>query len=174
LCRPDRSQQLPSGDAILGRDYAAQNCSVARSLEVIGERWTLLILRDAFIGVTRFETFQRRLGLATNVLATRLKSLVQAGILERRMYAERPERFEYVLTPTGEDLLPVIIGLMAWGDVHLAPNGPPAIARHASCGGTIGVGAVCRSCGTQVRARDVEWLLGPGVSKGAGRPIRVS
>ena len=86
---------------MLGRDYAGQNCSVARSLEVLGERWTLLILRDCFLGVTRFERFARRLSLAPNILSKRLRTLTEAGVLERVAYQERPERHEYRLTPTG-------------------------------------------------------------------------
>ena len=94
---------------MLPRDYSGQNCSVARALEVLGERWTLLVLRDAFQGVTRFELFARRLRIAPNILAKRLATLVGAGVLERRRYQERPERFEYVLTPAGKELLPALV-----------------------------------------------------------------
>jgi DNA-binding HxlR family transcriptional regulator len=153
---------------MLPRDYARQNCSLARALEVLGERWTLLVLRDAFQGVTRFELFQRRLRIAPNILTKRLATLVEAGVLERRRYQERPERFEYVLTPAGKELLPALVDLMRWGDAHLAPDGPPAVLRHGGCGGELGRGAVCERCGTAVEADDVEWYRGPGTHKTPG------
>ena len=156
---------------MLGRDYSGQNCSIARSLEIVGERWTLLILRDAFLGVTRFERFQERLKLAPNILTKRLRALTDAGVLERRPYQERPERYEYVLTERGKGLLPVILGLMEWGDGNLAPDGPPALARHAGCGGPVEAGAVCGDCGQRVGADDVEWHFGPGSGRtGVRRP----
>ena len=156
---------------MLGRDYSGQNCSIARSLEIVGERWTLLILRDAFLGVTRFERFQERLKLAPNILTKRLRALTDAGVLERRPYQERPERYEYVLTERGKGLLPVILGLMEWGDGNLAPNGPPALVVHAGCGGRVEVGAVCGECGERVGADDVDWYFGPGSGRtGVRRP----
>ena len=153
---------------MLPRDYAGQNCSLARSLEILGERWTLLILRDAFQGVTRFELFQRRLKIAPNILTKRLTTLTEAGILERRRYQERPERFEYVLTEKGAELLPVTVDLMRWGDANLAPEGPPAVLRHAGCGGELGRGAICQECGRPVEVADVEWFRGPGTHKTPG------
>ena len=95
-----------------------QQCPIARALEVVGERWTILIVRDAFRGVRRFDDFQRGLGIARNVLNARLQRLVEAGVLERQRYQERPERFEYVLTESGRDLEPVLRALVAWGDRH--------------------------------------------------------
>lgn len=112
---------------MLHNTYEGQDCSVARALEVVGERWTLLILRDAFLGVRRFDDFQRSLGVARNVLNARLQRLVEHGLLERRRYQERPERFEYRLTEMGLDLLPVIEALMRWGDRWL-PSPAPAPA----------------------------------------------
>jgi DNA-binding HxlR family transcriptional regulator len=103
---------------VLHRTYEGQDCSIARSLEVIGERWTLLILRDAFSGVRRFEDFQRDLGISRGILTQRLQRLCDEGILERRRYCERPERFEYRLTPRGRDLRPVLKSLARWGDRH--------------------------------------------------------
>jgi len=153
---------------VLPRDYAGQNCSVARSLEVLGERWTLLILRDCFLGVTRFEHFGRRLSLAPNILSKRLRTLVDAGVLERVAYQERPERHEYRLTPAGRELFPVIMGLMSWGDAHMAPGGPPAVVRHAGCGGVVGAGARCGACEKPVGADDVEWWYGPGSRRPEG------
>jgi DNA-binding HxlR family transcriptional regulator len=145
---------------VLGRDYPAQNCSVARALEVVGERWTLLIVRDAFLGVSRFDDFARRLGVAENVLSRRLATLVEAGVLERRAYA--PRRHDYLLTTRGRDLFPVIVSLLAWGDAHAAPDGAPVRVRHAGCGGGLGAGARCARCGADVGADDAEWLWGPG------------
>jgi DNA-binding HxlR family transcriptional regulator len=104
---------------VLKRDYAGQDCSIARALEVVGERWTLLIVRDAFLGLRRFDEFQESLGIARNVLASRLARLVEEGILERVRYSERPERFEYRLTPKGRDLHVALAALRQWGDAYL-------------------------------------------------------
>src|SRR5215218_9699954 len=105
---------------VLHNTYAGQTCSIARALEVIGERWTILILRDAFLGIRRFDDFQRSLGIARNVLNARLQRLIDAGVLERRLYQERPLRYEYRLTQRGRDLWPALVSLMQWGDRHLA------------------------------------------------------
>lgn len=158
---------------MLGRDYAGQNCSIARTLEVVGERWTLLIVRDAMLGYTRFDHFSERLGLAPNVLTRRLRALVDGGIMERRPYQERPVRHEYVLAERGRALLPVVLSLMAFGDAHLAPDGAPAQARHHGCGGTLAPDARCGTCGEIVDARMVEWWYGPGSSRPPGpRPVQ--
>ena len=105
---------------MLKRDYEDQNCSVARTLEVVGERWTLLIVRDALLGLRRVEQFQESLGIARNVLTDRLRRLVDEGILERVRYSERPERFEYQLTPKGRDLQIALAGMRQWGDKYLS------------------------------------------------------
>jgi DNA-binding HxlR family transcriptional regulator len=141
---------------VLHNTYAGQTCSVARTLEVVGERWTILILRDVFLGVRRFDDFQRSLGIARNVLNTRLQRLVEAGVLERRRYQERPERFEYRLTDMGLELWPAIVALMRFGDRHLAgDDGPPVRLEHRDCGGEISDRLSCERCGTPVGARDV-------------------
>jgi len=141
---------------VLHNTYAGQQCSVARALEVVGERWTILILRDAFLGVRRFDDFQRSLGIARNVLNTRLQRLVEAGLLERRLYQERPERHEYRLTDMGVELWPAVVALMQWGDKHLAgPTGPPLRLEHRGCGGTITDRRTCAGCGAELSARDV-------------------
>jgi DNA-binding HxlR family transcriptional regulator len=116
---------------MLKRDYEGQNCSVARALEVVGERWTLLIIRDAFLGVRRFEQFQESLGIARNILTDRLNRLVEEGIMERVRYSERPESFEYRLTPKGRDLQIAMAGLRQWGDKYLSDQ-PPRITRRKS------------------------------------------
>jgi DNA-binding HxlR family transcriptional regulator len=113
---------------VLKRDYVGQNCSVARALEIVGERWTLLIVRDAFLGLTRFDQFQESLGIARNVLADRLARLVAEGILERVRYSERPERHEYVLTEKGRQLRVALAALRQWGDTYLSPQ-PPTLLR---------------------------------------------
>jgi DNA-binding HxlR family transcriptional regulator len=134
---------------------------VARTLEVVGERWTLLILRDAFLGVRRFDDFQRSLGVARNVLNTRLQRLVDAGLLERRRYQVRPERHEYRLTDMGLDLWPSILALMQWGDRHLAgPDGPPVRLEHRDCGGGVDERRACERCGEVLGPRDVRVLTG--------------
>jgi DNA-binding HxlR family transcriptional regulator len=98
-------------------------CPIARSLERVGEWWSILILRDALRGTTRFDEFQKSLGIAPNMLTRRLNALVNAGLLERRPYCEHPPRYEYVLTPRGRDFRPVLIALLAWGNRHFAPEG---------------------------------------------------
>jgi DNA-binding HxlR family transcriptional regulator len=147
---------------MLNRTYDKQVCSVARALEVVGERWTMLIVRDAFLGLRRFDEFQRSLGVARNVLSDRLDRLVDEGIFERRLYREHPPRYEYRLTDRGRDLYPVVFGLMRWGDKHAAPNGPPRVLRHRDCGGPIDDHMVCEKCGAALSVRDVETLRGPG------------
>src|SRR3712207_1915696 len=105
-------------------------CSVGRAMEILGERWTFLILREAFYGVRRFSDMQRNLGIARNILSSRLQTLVAAGILERRRYQEEPERYEYRLTACGRDLYPAVIAIMRWGDEHLYDDAAPVELRH--------------------------------------------
>ena len=149
-------------DCVLGNTYSGQTCSIARSLDLIGERWTILIVRDAFLGVRRFDDFQRSLGVARNVLQGRLERLVEGGILERVRYQERPERFEYRLTEKGVDLWPVVVSLLAWGDRHAAPEGPPVVLEHRDCGGRVNDRRICESCGELLGPRDVRARRGPG------------
>src|SRR5207248_2119574 len=110
--------------AMLKRDYEGQNCSIARALEVVGERWTLLIVRDVFLGVRRFDALQENLGVARNVLTDRLNRLVEEGIVERVRYSERPERYEYRLTRKGRELEIALIGLRQWGDKYVSEKPP--------------------------------------------------
>jgi len=151
---------------MLGQDYTGQNCSIARALEVLGERWTLLILRDSFHGVARFDDFHRRLGLARSVLTARLQRLCDHGVLERRLYQERPDRYEYRLTEMGRELFPVLVGLRRWGDRHLAPAGPPLTMHHVDCGGEATAHVVCDGCGADLGAADVHPRIGPGLQAG--------
>lgn len=142
-------------------DFGAMNCSIARALDVLGESWTLLILRDALQGLRRFDQLQTSLGVATNVLTARLKRLVDLGLLERRAYRERPRRFEYLPTAQARDLAPVLIGLLQWGDKYLAgENGPPRTLVHVGCGQATSAQLVCASCGEPVVERGVR-LVGP-------------
>lgn len=153
---------------MLGRLYAAQNCSAARALELVGERWSLLILRDAlFRGITRFSAFQRSLGVAPNILADRLDGFVAAGLMERRGVPDQLSVHDYLLTDKGRDLAPVLVALTAWGDRWLAPDGPPIAFIHAGCGGTILQEVSCGTCGGTVDPPGIETRGGPG-SRRAG------
>jgi DNA-binding HxlR family transcriptional regulator len=153
---------------VLERSYPNQVCSVARALEVVGERWSLLILRDALFGFTRFEDFRERLGIASNVLTARLERLSEEGLLERRLYQERPERHEYVLTDKGHGLAPALMMLMKWGDEHYAAEaGPPMLTIHRGCGGKVDRRMHCGRCRDHVEFADVELAAGPAV-KAAG------
>jgi DNA-binding HxlR family transcriptional regulator len=156
---------------MLGRDYAGQACSIARALEVIGERWTVLIVRDVFLGLGRFDDIQADLGIARNVLASRLDRLIETGVLEKALYQQRPPRYEYGLTDKGRDLWPVLLELVQWGDRHApGPDGPPVIYRHRECGGALTSGRHCEECGTLVERRDVMLEAGPGAAP--NHPLR--
>ncbi|MET0273691.1 MAG: helix-turn-helix domain-containing protein [Phenylobacterium sp.] len=140
---------------------ADQSCSVARSVSVIGDRWTLMILRDLFLGIRRFEDFERRLGISRSIIADRLKLLVDEGVLRREAYQARPPRHEYRLTDKGLALHPVIMAIVHWGDVHYAgPEGPPLLHRHKACGCDFAPVQTCSECGEAVTARDVDVRAG--------------
>ncbi len=123
--------------------FEGMNCSVAKTLEVIGEWWTPLLLRDLFMGVSRFDEFQSRLGIARNVLTERLNRLIEAGVVEKRPYQERPERFDYRLTEKGRDLWPVITAMREWGDRWQSPQGPSVQLVHRACGNVMTTSLVC-------------------------------
>jgi DNA-binding HxlR family transcriptional regulator len=145
------------------KSFADLNCSIARPLSVLGERWALLILRDLFLGRRRFEEFQDSLGVASNVLSQRLATLVEEGIVERRRYSAHPERFEYRLTQKGLDLQPVLQALRQWGDRYTAgPAGPPLEVVHAGCGHVYEMVPTCAACGERVEAGDLIPRPGPG------------
>jgi DNA-binding HxlR family transcriptional regulator len=148
-------QAEPGGDEAWSPDN--ERCSVARALEIVGDRWSVLVLREAFWRTRRFEVFQRHLGIARNVLADRLQRLVAAGILERVQYSERPPRFEYRLTEAGRELWPAVVALMQWGDRHLPPvsEGPPVALEHRACGELTTFSLACDHCGERVGPRDV-------------------
>lgn len=138
---------------MVGGDWTRDNCAVGNTLAVIGERWTLLVLREAFLGVRRFEQIQRHTGIARNILSDRLNTLVLHGILRRELYQERPQRYEYRLTKKGLDLYPVLLTIMDWGSKHL--GGRAITLTHKSCGATAMPQLACPECGEHVTARDV-------------------
>jgi len=148
---------------VLHRDYPALDCSVAKALEVIGERWSLLIVRSVMHGNRRFGEMQESLGIARNVLSARLQRLVDEEILERRAYQESPPRYEYFLTQKGLDLWPALIALLNWGDRYSPdPEGPRRLIVHKQCGGTVSERGICESCGKVLTARDAKQVPGPG------------
>jgi DNA-binding HxlR family transcriptional regulator len=139
------------------QDIGTLDCTIARTLSVIGDRWTLLILRDAFLGTRRFETFQASLGITRHRLADRLAKLVEHGVLRRQRYQERPPRFEYRLTEKGHDLYGVIATMAGWGDTHMAGKGGPPVERvHRGCGHVAALRLTCEHCGAPVTARDMQ------------------
>jgi DNA-binding HxlR family transcriptional regulator len=148
---------------MLKRDYEDQNCSIARALEIVGERWTLLIVRDAFLGLSRFDEFQQSLGIARNVLTDRLNRLVDEGILERTRYNERPPRYEYRLTAKGEELRLALAGLRQWGDKYLSEQ-PPRILRRTSDRKQVVAAFVPKGANNTVSADELESVPGPGAA----------
>jgi DNA-binding HxlR family transcriptional regulator len=144
-------------------DRLKEGESVGRALGLVGERWTLLILREAFFGVRRFGQLARNLNIPRPTLSSRLRTLVDAGLLERVLYARQPDRHEYRLTEAGRDLFPAIVALMRWGDAHFGgPDGPPIVLRHHTCGELADPHLSCRHCGGQIDARNVTPEPGPG------------
>jgi DNA-binding HxlR family transcriptional regulator len=151
-------------EGMLGKTYDSQVCSIARALEVVGERWSLLIIRDAlFAGSTRYSDFQRSLGIATNILKDRLDGFVDAGIMRRHQYSEQPELYEYLLTEKGNDLAPALIALTEWGDRWAAHDGPPILYSHTVCGSVVSHEVVCATCGRVDDPAEVQARPGPGM-----------
>lgn len=142
--------------------FRGMNCSVARCLDVIGEWWTPLILRDMFMGISRFDDFQARLGIARNILADRLSRLIEAGVIEKAPYQEHPARFDYHLTEKGGDLWKVLTAMREWGDRWEAPEGPSVQIVHKSCGHVTSSKLVCAECGAKLERRQVRLVKGPG------------
>jgi DNA-binding HxlR family transcriptional regulator len=151
---------------MLKKDYTGQDCSIARSLEVVGERWTLLIIRELMNGKRRFSEIERGLGIAKNILSNRLESLDALGVVKKVVISPGGEWVEYRLTAKGRDLFPVINALMAWGDKYVAPDGPPVTLLHR-CGGKAGHRMVCACCGEDLHMRDV--YTAEGIEKPASR-----
>jgi DNA-binding HxlR family transcriptional regulator len=144
------------------KSFSDMNCSVAQCLEIVGEWWSLLIVRDAFLGVTRFDDFQERLGISRNVLNHRLTHLVEAGVLVKAPYSEHPPRHDYRLTDKGRDLWAVLTTMRQWGDRYAAPDGPPLELIHEGCGHVSEARMICSTCGEPIGARDVRAIRGPG------------
>lgn len=145
-------------------DFGAMACSIARTLEVIGDSWSPLVLRDVYVGLTRFEQIQADLGVSRKVLTERLNHLVAHGVLRREPYDQRP-RFEYVLTQKGTELVDLLMVMVRWGDTWLAGEaGPPVLYRHHACGEISAVDLRCAHCGEPMHARDVDVLAGPGAA----------
>lgn len=148
---------------MLGRNYERENCSAARTLEIVGERWSLLIIRNAmFAGSTRFTEFQHKLGIAPNILSNRLDRFVEAGLMQIQSLTADHETHQYVLTRKGLDLQPVIIALTAWGDRYAAPQGPPIIYQHDGCGGRVWMHLRCEACDKVLAPTQVTTEPGPG------------
>jgi DNA-binding HxlR family transcriptional regulator len=140
-------------------------CPIARSLERVGEWWSMLILRDAFRGLTRFDAFQESLGIAPNMLARRLGALVEAGLLERRRYSERPPRDEYVLTACGRDFRPVLVALLAWGNRHFAPEGASVVLVDRRTGDAVEPILADPATGEAVSGPDYAFAPGPAADE---------
>ena len=142
-------------------DIGESVCPIARSLAVLGDRWTLLIVRELFLGTRRFDGFQAQTGVSPHLLSVRLKRLEDEGVLERRRYQDRPARFEYRLTAKGKDLLGVVVALRAWGLRWggLDPTTPATTLVHRGCGGRVQVGPVCEGCGQPLHAHEITATL---------------
>jgi DNA-binding HxlR family transcriptional regulator len=135
------------------------SCSIARTLDVLGDTWSVLVIREMFLGTHRFDQLLEHLGIARNILAARLRRLVEHGILTKRLYQPHPPRFEYHLTRKGVDLYPVVVGLMQWGDRYLAgPSGGPIVLEHTACGRQTELVPACSACGEPISPRDMRAL----------------
>ena len=144
------------------KSFSEMHCSLAQCLEVVGERWSLLIVRDVFLGVVRFDEIQQRLGISRNILNQRLAHLVEQGVLAKVPYSKKPPRFDYKLTVKGRDLWPVITAMRQWGDSHAAPDGPPLQLIHCDCGEIADAHMACSVCGEAIDAGNVKSVSGPG------------
>jgi DNA-binding HxlR family transcriptional regulator len=156
-------------------DLGEQTCSMSRTLSVIGDRWTLLILRDCFLKVRRFDDFQSRLGIGRPILADRLQKLVDSFVLTKVAYQQSPTRYEYRLTQKGLDLYPVIMAIVHWGDVHMSgKKGRPLLHRHTTCGHDFDPVQVCSECAEPLDPRQVQVLPGPGAASRAHMPAEAA
>jgi DNA-binding HxlR family transcriptional regulator len=152
--------------------FADMTCSIARTLDIAGEWWSPLILRDVHLGITRFDDLRRDLGISRKVLTERLERLVEQGVLERRAYSEHPPRHDYVLTEKGGELVDVLLAMLAWGDRWTAGDkGPPVLLRHQGCGELTHSEIRCARCGKLLHAKEVTVEPGPGGSDGPGTRV---
>jgi DNA-binding HxlR family transcriptional regulator len=168
--------QAREKDAEIGMKWNSleeEQCSVARTVSVIGDRWTLLVLRDCFLRVRRFEDFQARLEVTRHVLADRLRKLVRHGVLRRVPYQPRPKRYEYILTQKGLDLYPIIMAIVHWGDVHMVDErGRPRLYEHRLCGKMFDPVMTCSECGQPLSPKEVHVHIGPGANESDRLPAR--
>src|SRR5947208_5100067 len=151
------------------KSFGKMPCPIARSLERVGEWWSILIIRDALHGFTRFDEFQKSLNIAPNMLTCRLSALVDAGLLERRRYSERPPRYEYILTERGRDFRPVIVAMFAWGNKHFAPEGASVLLIHTKTGVAADPMLVDRRSGRPLNERDCAFAPAPAAGERAHR-----
>ena len=153
------------------RPFETQNCTIAAALPVVGERWTQLVMREVLLGSRRFGEIRRNTGVAPNILSDRLNTLVEQGLLRRRLYSEHPESHDYHPTARGADLAPVLIALMQWGDKHAAgPHGAPRVVVHAACHHDAEPRLHCSHCGEPLRTGEIQVRPGPGAD---GAPVQV-
>lgn len=153
-------------------DFGDMSCSIARALSILGDWWTPLILRDLLVGFTRFDEIRNDLGVSTNVLSDRLGRLVEHGVVEREPYGSHPNRFRYRLTEKGEDAVPILLALVAWGDRWEAGKpGPPTLVVHTTCGKTTTAVAHCSECGQRLELDDLEYHKGPASRQGPGTEL---
>jgi DNA-binding HxlR family transcriptional regulator len=156
------------------KSFGNMQCPIARSLERVGEWWSILILRDAFHGYTRFDEFQKNLGVSPNMLTRRLNALVDGGLLERRRYSERPPRDEYILTDRGRDFRPVIMSLHAWGSHHFSPNGPSTLLTEVATGALVDPVLVDRRTGKPVAGPEYQYIPGPNAGARTRKKLEVA
>jgi DNA-binding HxlR family transcriptional regulator len=147
------------------RPFSEQNCSIAAALAVVGERWSLLVMRDVLMGRRRFSEIKRNLGVAPNILSDRLQQLVEHDLLERRPLSEGSDSHEYVPTPKGRDVGPVLTALLAWGDAYAAPQGPPRVQVHVPCGHDAHPQLHCSHCGEVIERGELRSRPGPGATE---------
>jgi DNA-binding HxlR family transcriptional regulator len=143
-------------------NLAAQPCSLARTLQIVGEWWSLLVLRDVCFGWNRFDEIHEHLGVARNILKARLDTLLDQGMVERRLYQDRPDRYEYVPTAKALDFVPALLALVAWGDRWTATDGPPVLFTHRPCGHDTVATVVCSECAARLDRQDLDFRMGPG------------
>jgi DNA-binding HxlR family transcriptional regulator len=158
----------------LGKNYEAQECSLAKTLEVVGERWTLLVVRDAMYGVRRYGDFLTHLDIPRAVLSQRLTTLVEAGVLDKRPYQDAPPREEYLLTAKGRELWVPVLTLSQWGERHLTRTGPRRLFFHLICGSGLDFASYCQDCGARVPLEEVEARPGPGLEHDRTDPVSLA
>lgn len=167
------TERSERADEALDLSHRLHADSVGRTLALVGDRWTIMILREAFFGVRRYGQLARNLNIPRPTLSLRLRKLVDAGLLDRVPYSTEPERHEYRLTQAGRDLFPAVIALMRWGDTHLAgPAGPPIVLHHETCGHRTHPRVTCDVCGEEINTRNVRPERGPGFAAAPAAPSK--